>query len=70
MEVSWQVTGVRHDSWANAHRVQVEVEKPAGDKGLYIHPELFGAPQEKSIASAHHPEISRVAATSAAKRIK
>jgi trimeric autotransporter adhesin len=70
MEVSWQVTGVRHDSWANAHRVQVEVEKPAGEKGLYIHPELFGAPQEKSIASAHHPEISRVAATSAAKRIK
>jgi hypothetical protein len=48
----------------------VEVEKPAGEKGLYIHPELFGAPQEKSIASAHHPEISRVAATSAAKRIK
>jgi hypothetical protein len=27
VEVSWQVTGVRHDSWANAHRVQVEVPK-------------------------------------------
>jgi len=29
VEVSWQVTGVRHDAWANAHRVQVEVPKTA-----------------------------------------
>lgn len=27
VEVSWQVTGVRHDPWANAHRVRVEVPK-------------------------------------------
>jgi hypothetical protein len=27
VEVSWQVTGVRHDQWANTHRVQVEVPK-------------------------------------------
>ncbi|MGO9272412.1 MAG: beta strand repeat-containing protein, partial [Terriglobia bacterium] len=26
-EVSWQVTGVRHDAWAKAHPLQVEVEK-------------------------------------------
>jgi hypothetical protein len=29
VEVSWQVTGVRHDAWANAHRVRVEVPKEA-----------------------------------------
>jgi len=29
VEVSWQVTGVRHDEWANQHRVQVEEPKPA-----------------------------------------
>jgi hypothetical protein len=29
VEVSWQVTGVRHDRWANTHRVQVEVPKTA-----------------------------------------
>ena len=44
MEVSWQVTGVRHDAWANAHRIPVEVLKPASEQGSYIHPGLFGAP--------------------------
>ena len=27
VKVSWQVTGVRTDAWANAHRIQVEVAK-------------------------------------------
>jgi trimeric autotransporter adhesin len=56
VKVSWQVTGVRHDVWANAHRIPVEQLKPDGDRGLYLHPELFGAPRDKSIAAAHHPE--------------
>jgi hypothetical protein len=29
--VSWQVTGVRQDAYANAHRIQVEEEKPMGN---------------------------------------
>jgi hypothetical protein len=56
VKVSWQVTGVRHDVWANAHRIPVEQLKADGDRGLYLHPELFGAPRDKSIAAAHHPE--------------
>ena len=28
VKVSWQVTGVRHDAYANAHPMQVEVDKP------------------------------------------
>ena len=28
MKVSWQVTGIRKDPWANAHRVEVEEDKP------------------------------------------
>lgn len=40
--VSWQVTGVRHDPYANAHRVPVEEEKKGPDRGTYLHPELFG----------------------------
>jgi hypothetical protein len=55
--VSWQVTGVRHDAWANAHRIPVEQMKTGRESGLYIHPELFGAPPEKSIARAHHPAL-------------
>jgi hypothetical protein len=33
LKVSWQVTGVRHDAYANAHRIPVEVEKPASERG-------------------------------------
>ncbi len=31
-KVSWQVTGIRHDTYANEHRIQVEVEKTEADK--------------------------------------
>jgi hypothetical protein len=44
IKVSWQVTGIRQDAFANAHRIQVEVDKAPGDRGHYLHPELFGAP--------------------------
>jgi len=56
MKVSWTVTGVRQDAWANAHRVPVEVDKPANELGFYIHPELFGAPAEKSVEWGRHPK--------------
>jgi hypothetical protein len=55
VKVSWQVTGIRQDAWANAHRIQVEVEKAQRDQGRYIHPELFGHAGEPSIAEFHHP---------------
>ena len=41
-EVSWQVTGIRQDAWANANRIPTEVGKPEEDRGRYLHPELFG----------------------------
>jgi hypothetical protein len=50
-KVSWQVTGVRQDAWANAHRIPVETDKPANLQGTYIHPELFG----KTAAHSEHP---------------
>ena len=59
MEVSWQVTGVRQDAWANAHRIPVEQPKPEKERGSYLHPELFGAPGEKSIARARHPNAMK-----------
>ncbi|MFO7632533.1 MAG: hypothetical protein R6W76_08345, partial [Caldilinea sp.] len=42
LRVSWQVTGIRHDPYANANRVQVEVEKSAEERGAYLHPEVYG----------------------------
>jgi trimeric autotransporter adhesin len=50
MKVSWQVTGIRQDAWANAYRIPVEENKPASSRGLYHHPELFGHHKEKGIA--------------------
>jgi hypothetical protein len=47
--VSWQVTGIRQDPYANANRIQVEVDKPAGERGKYIHPEAYGLPKEAGI---------------------
>jgi hypothetical protein len=31
VKVSWQVTGIRKDAYANAHRIQPEIDKPAVD---------------------------------------
>jgi TGF-beta propeptide len=59
VEVSWQVTGIRQDAWANAHRIPVEENKLGRERGFYLHPELFGAPPQKSIAWARHPEAMK-----------
>ena len=49
IEVSWQVTGIRQDAWAKAHRIIPEVEKETRNKGKYLTPEEFGQPKEKGI---------------------
>ncbi len=54
-KVSWQVTGIRQDAWANAHRIQAEIAKPPIERGYYLHPELFGAPDERAVNWARHP---------------
>ena len=57
MRVSWQVTGIRQDAWANAHRIPVEEVKADRERGHYLYPELFDQPEEKSIQWARHPEL-------------
>jgi hypothetical protein len=52
VKVSWQVTGIRHDAYANAYRIPTEEEKPAAEQGYYLHPEVFGQPASKSIQAA------------------
>jgi len=42
LKVSWQVTGVRHDPYAQQHPVPTQQDKPAGEQGTYLHPELYG----------------------------
>ena len=57
MKVSWQVTGIRQDRYANAHRIPVEEEKPPEDQSYYLHPDLYGKPEEKSVDWKYDQEI-------------
>jgi hypothetical protein len=52
-KVSWQVTGVRQDAYAKAHRIKVEEDKPEQQKGHYLHPELFGATEKEAIGATN-----------------
>lgn len=50
MEISWQLTGVRKDAYAETHRIQVEEMKPIAERGTYLHPDAFGKSAKKNIA--------------------
>jgi hypothetical protein len=58
-KVSWQVTGTRHDVYANAHRIPVEEDKPANLRGTYISAVEHNQPPEKSEHLARHPEARK-----------
>jgi hypothetical protein len=49
LKVSWQVTGTRQDAFANAHRIEVEVEKKPAERGLYLHPTEHGKPENLGV---------------------
>ncbi len=59
VKVSWQVTGIRQDAWANKNRIPVEEPKPDRERGYYIHPELYDQPYEKNVEWARSPELMR-----------
>jgi len=49
VKVSWQVTGIRQDKYAEAHRVIPEVDKEPQYKGYYLHAVEWNMPEAKSI---------------------
>jgi hypothetical protein len=55
VKVSWQITAVRQDAYAKAHPLVAEKEKPAAERGYYLHPELYGQSWEKQVRWARHP---------------
>jgi hypothetical protein len=59
VKVSWQVTGVRQDAFANAHRVKVEENKPQKERGYYLYPTEHKQPEEKSIDYVRNPELMK-----------
>ena len=57
VEVSWQITGVRQDAYANKHRIAIEVDKPEAERGTYLHPDAFNQPEEKSVLIVRYPHM-------------
>ena len=45
MKVSWQVMGIRHDAYAEAHPIPVEEDKPPEEQGTYLHSVEYGKPK-------------------------
>lgn len=60
VKVSWQVTGIRKDPFAEKNRVIPEVEKNEFERGKYLHPEAYGVKSkddEKKNENAHAQEV-------------
>ncbi|GIK20057.1 MAG: hypothetical protein AMXMBFR77_21540 [Phycisphaerales bacterium] len=49
MKVSWRVEAIRNDAYVRVYGAPVEVEKAESERGKFIHPELFGQPEEMGI---------------------
>ncbi|MBL7775682.1 MAG: hypothetical protein JNK89_06740 [Saprospiraceae bacterium] len=51
VEVSWQVTGIRHDPLARSNPIVPEMEKTPDEKGRYLYPEAYGQPADLRIGN-------------------
>ncbi|MFZ1946071.1 MAG: PSA repeat domain-containing protein [bacterium] len=49
LEVSWQVTGIRHDPYAERNRVVVEENKPPAERGKYLRPSDYDKPASAGV---------------------
>ncbi len=49
IEVSWQVTGIRHDKFAEKNRIPVEENKRPEDIGKYLHPDAYGVSETMGV---------------------
>ncbi len=65
VKVSWQVTGIRHDAYANKHRIPIEEQKPEEERGLFLHPDAFNRPEDKGVQFVKMtPQIGKTNAAS------
>lgn len=56
IKVSWQVTGIRKDAFAEKYRIPVEEYKKGDDIGKYLYPEAYGLPETMGIDYKHRVE--------------
>jgi hypothetical protein len=59
LKVSWQVTGIRQDRFAEKNRIPVEEEKPVEERGKYLHPKAYDLPESMGINSIDQKEKDR-----------
>ncbi len=59
MKVSWQVTGICKDAYAEAHRIPVEEAKSGKELGKYLHPEEYGVSKTLGL---HYEQEQKMAA--------
>jgi trimeric autotransporter adhesin len=55
VKVSWQVTGIRRDAWANENRIVVEEYKEEAQRGYYLHPQAFNQTDARSVMEVLRP---------------
>jgi hypothetical protein len=61
VKVSWQVTGIRHDPYADKHRIPVEEEKTGNERGKYLHPTEWGKPESLGVDYEQTQKIEKMA---------
>jgi hypothetical protein len=49
VEVSWQVTGVRNDPYAQANPIEPVEEKTEEEKGKYLNPDVYGLSEKEGL---------------------
>jgi len=49
VKVSWQVTGIRKDAFAEKYRIPVEEMKKDAEIGKYLHPDALGMPETLNV---------------------
>ena len=49
LKVSWQVTGIRQDPFADQHRVVPEQDKRGAERGKYLFPAAYGKTEEHAL---------------------
>jgi len=67
MKVSWQVSGVRQDAYAEDHRIVVEENKALEDRGKFIYARAGEVPMRGSHAPQQHAAAERAPGALAAK---
>lgn len=49
IKVSWQITGIRKDPFAEKNRIEAEVSKKGPEIGKYLHPDVYNLPENFGI---------------------